>query len=95
LFTNDSVSPPSGVHAQRNGNKVTVSWNAAPPAVDLGYLIETRLCTTDGYLWDFVFSTQATSYNLTDSTSCAGDSYGQVRVFNKLGYSTAVKIPWP
>jgi hypothetical protein len=82
------------VRANRNGSQVIVSWNAAPPAVDLGYLIEARVCS-GGYLMDVVFSTTNTSYTLTDETSCSGDSYGQVRVFNKLGYSTAVKVAWP
>ena len=95
LLTNPSVGPPSGVSASRSGNKVTISWSAAPPAVDLGYLIEARICTTNGYLLDVAYTTTNTSYTLTDATSCEGDSYGQVRVQNKLGYSTAVKVPWP
>lgn len=95
LLTNPSVGSPNGVNASRNGNKVSVTWNAAPPAVDLGYLIEARVCTEAGYLWDMVFSTQATAYNINDYTNCGGGSYGQVRVFNKLGYSEPVKIPWP
>ena len=95
LFTHSDVPAPAGVNSVRNGNKITVSWNAAPPSVDLGYLIEARICTSGGYLWDEVFSTAATSMTFDDYTSCAGDSYGQVRVFNKLGYSTALSISWP
>jgi hypothetical protein len=94
LITNPSVSPPGGVHATRNGSRVVVNWNAAPPAVDLGYLIEARICT-GGFLMDVVYTTTNTSFTLTDETTCSEDSYGQVRVFNKLGYSTAVKIAWP
>jgi hypothetical protein len=94
LYTNPSVSPPSGVSAQRNGNKVTVSWSPAPPAIDLGYLIEARICL-GAYPWDMVFSTTNTSYTINDPTSCSTASYGTLRVFNKLGYSTAVTIPWP
>lgn len=94
LFTNGAVSPPKGVKANRNGDKVTISWNAAPPAVDLGYLIEARICL-GAYQWDMVFSTQNTSYTINDPKTCGADSYGQVRVFNKLGYSTAVSINWP
>lgn len=94
LFTNAAVPAPGGVSANRNGDKVTVSWNAAPPSVDLGYLIEARVCLGT-YPWDMVFSTTNTSYTITDPTSCSTNSYGTLRVFNKLGYSTAVTIPWP
>lgn len=94
LLTNSSVGPPSGVSAVRNGDNVKISWSAAPPAEGLGYLIEARTCQGQ-YVWDVYFSTTNTSYTVSDPESCASDSYGQLRVFNKLGYSTAVKIPWP
>ncbi|MGD8633902.1 MAG: hypothetical protein PVF85_10055 [Anaerolineales bacterium] len=94
LLTNPQVGPPTGVHAVRSGDKVTISWNAAPPAIDLGYLIEARICL-GAYQWDVVFSTQNTSYTINDPQSCSASSYGQVRVYNKLGYSSAVKIGWP
>jgi hypothetical protein len=94
LLTNPVVAPPTGVNAQRNGDKVTISWNPASPAVDLGYLIEARICL-GAYPWDMVFSTVNTAYTITDPKTCATSSYGTLRVFNKLGYSTAVKIAWP
>ncbi|MGD8622580.1 MAG: hypothetical protein PVH60_11530 [Anaerolineales bacterium] len=94
LLTNSEVGPPKGVSAVRNGDKVTISWNPAPPAIDLGYLIEARICL-GAYQWDMVFRTQNTSYTITDPKTCGAASYGQLRVFNKLGYSTAVKINWP
>lgn len=94
LPTSPSVSRPTGVSASRNGSKVTISWNPAAPAVDLAYLIEARICP-GGFLLDVAFVTTNTSYTLTDATSCSGDSYGQVRVQNKLGYSTSISIAWP
>lgn len=94
LLTNAQVAPPTGVHAMRNGDKVTISWNPAAPAVDLGYLIEARICLGT-YPWDLVFSTTNTSYTITDPTTCGTSSYGTLRVFNKLGYSTSVTIAWP
>jgi hypothetical protein len=94
LPTNPAVGPPSGVQATRNGDNVTVTWNAGPPAVDLGYLIEARICLGQ-YLSDVYYSTTSTSYTIKDPQTCSGESYGQLRVFNKLGYSTAVRIPWP
>lgn len=94
LLTNPQVAPPTGVHAVRSGDKVTITWNPAPPAIDLGYLIEARLCL-GAYSWDMVFSTTNTSYTVTDPKTCPSSSYGTLRVFNKLGYSTVVTIPWP
>lgn len=94
LFTNSSIAPAKGVGASRSGSSVTISWSAAPPAVELGYLIEARICS-GGFPIDVAVATTNTSYTLTDQTSCSADSYGQVRVQNKLGYSNAVSIPWP
>jgi len=94
VITNPSIAPPKGVGANRSGSSVNISWSAAPPAVDLAYLIEARICS-GGFPVDVAFTTTSTSYSLTDATSCSSDSYGQVRVQNKLGYSTPVSIPWP
>jgi hypothetical protein len=94
VLTNSSVPSPNGVHATRSGDTVTISWSAAPPSVGLGYLIEARICLGQ-YQWDVYYSTQNTSYTIKDPETCGAKSYGQLRVFNKLGYSTAEKIPWP
>ncbi|NIS78655.1 MAG: hypothetical protein GTO14_00125 [Anaerolineales bacterium] len=94
LYVNPDVPAPTGVRANRSGDNVTVSWNAAPPAIDLGYLIEARVCT-GRYLVDVYYNTTNTSIIIIDKDGCSGDSYGQLRVFNKKGYSTAVKIRWP
>jgi hypothetical protein len=92
--TNGSVPPPSGVKATRSGSQVTVSWNAAPSSVDLGYLLELGICT-NGLLYNTAFSTKATAFNVTDDENCGGNSFGTLRTSNKLGYSTAVNISWP
>lgn len=94
LLTNSSVAPPKGVGASRSGSSVTISWSPAQPSVELGYLIEARICS-GGFPLDVAITTTNTSYTLSDATSCSADSYGQVRVQNKLGYSTAVKVSWP
>jgi hypothetical protein len=62
--------------------------------VGLGYLIEARICNGT-YLLDVVYSTTNTSYTLSDKSGCSGDSYGQVRAFNKLGYGAPTKLAWP
>ncbi|MCH8339711.1 MAG: hypothetical protein IH858_12860, partial [Chloroflexi bacterium] len=94
LLTNPSVAPPKGVSASRSGSSVTISWSPAQPSVELGYLIEARICS-GGFPLDVAITTTSTSYTLSDATSCSAESYGQVRVQNKLGYSTAVKVSWP
>lgn len=94
LPTNPSVAPPSGVSAARNGSSVTISWAPAQPAVDLAYLIEARICS-NGFPIDVVVVTTSTSYTLNDSTNCSSNSYGTLRVQNKLGYSNAASIGWP
>ncbi len=94
LLTNSSIAPAKGVGASRSGSSVTISWSPAPPSVELGYLIEARICS-GGFPIDVAVTSTNTSYTLTDNTSCSADSYGQLRVQNKLGYSTAVSIPWP
>lgn len=94
IYVHPAVSNPSGVKAARNGSSVTISWNPAPAAIGLGYLVEARICM-GSYLLDVVESTEALSITLTDKDGCSGDSYGQVRVFDKRGYSAPVKIKWP
>jgi hypothetical protein len=94
LRNNPSVSPPTGVHATRSGTSVTISWNAAAPALQLAYLIEASVCSK-GNLLSVVVTTINLSTTLTDEKTCKLSSSGQVRVQNKLGYSTAVNISWP
>ena len=94
IYINPSVPSLTGVKASRSGSSVTVSWNPAPPSVGLGYLIEARICNGT-YLLDVVYSTTNTSFTLSDKSGCSGDSYGQARVFNKLGYGAPTKISWP
>jgi len=89
------VPAASGVKANRSKNSVTISWSAAPSAPELEYLIEVIICTKDDYLLEVAYSTMSTSFKLTDKRTCSGTSFGTVRVANKLGYSGAVKIPWP
>ncbi|MBN1265037.1 MAG: hypothetical protein JXA25_06065 [Anaerolineales bacterium] len=93
LPTNEAVAGPTGVQASRSGSSVKISWNAAAPAVDLAYLVEARVCQ-NGHIVEVVQTTTATSMTLQDSNDCDGDSYANVRVQNKLGYSLAVKVSW-
>ncbi len=92
---NSSVPSAGGVSASRSGDKVTISWAAAPSAPELEYLIEAIVCTSNGYLLEVAYSTMGTSFKMTDTKQCSGASFGTVRVANKLGYASAVKILWP
>jgi hypothetical protein len=94
LPTNPAVSPPKGVRATRSGTSVTINWNAAAPALQLAYLVEALVCSK-GNLLNVVATTSKLSMTLTDEKTCRYASSGQVRVQNKLGYSTAVTVSWP
>jgi len=94
LPTNDSVASLSGVTASRSNSSVTISWNAAPPSLELAYLVEARVCQS-GHLIEVVQTTTSTSMTLTDEKTCSSESSALVRTQNKLGYSIPVQVPWP
>ena len=91
---NTNVPPPTGVGAMRNGNKVTITWNAAAPAVDLHYLIRAEACNGQ-YVIATIDTTTNTSYTIQDEQGCSGTSKAQMHVVNKTGYSSPVSVPWP
>ncbi len=91
---NSAVPSPGGVSAVRNGNQVTISWLANPPALELGYLLEIRQCL-NGLLIDSVFATVNTAITVQDDNNCGGSSFGKLYGKNKLGYSAPVTILWP
>lgn len=88
--------PTKKVWADRNGDQVTVSWEAVYMTEDddRGYMLKVRHCT-NGYLTDSVVATNSTSYTFTDEQTCSGESGGGVYVVEKHGYTDPVKIPWP
>jgi hypothetical protein len=94
LYPRDDVPAPSGVSGERNGENVTISWNAVPEAPEVGYLLEVVQCL-NGYLVNASYATENNSITLQDNTNCSGDSFGTVRSKNKLGYSFPANIPWP
>jgi hypothetical protein len=94
VVTNSEVDAPKGVTAERNGNTITFSWNAIFQTFEVGYLLEVRQCLS-GNLVDFAYATEGTSITLNDTNDCGGGAFGELRGKNKLGYSAAVKLPWP
>jgi hypothetical protein len=91
---NAAIPSASGVSASRNGSKVTITWNAASPAVNLHYLIRAYLCNGQ-YVIETIVSTQNTATTLQDKTGCSGNSSAQIFVVNKTGYAFPVVVPWP
>jgi len=94
LYPRDDVPVPSGVSAIRNGGSVTFSWNPVPSAPEVGYLLEVIQCL-NGFAINASYATENTSITLNDGTNCSVKSEGTLRSKNKLGYSRAVKLPWP
>jgi len=91
--------PPTGVAASREGNEVTVSWNAislragdetaSPP-----YLLEAWLCQA-GQLVFTPVGTYETMVTVVDEAGCVEPSHGRVFGVEKHGYTNWVEVPWP
>jgi len=94
LYPSDEVPVPGGVTAERNGGKVTFSWNAVANAPEVGYLLEVIQCL-NGFAINASYATDNTSITLNDGTDCSVKSEGTLRSKNKLGYSRSVELPWP
>jgi hypothetical protein len=92
--TNAEVQAPTAVKAERKKDTVTITWHHIPSALERGYLLEVRVCV-GGYLTDAAYTTTEDKIIITDERSCGGGSFGEIRGQNKLGYSSAVTIPWP
>jgi hypothetical protein len=88
--------PPTNVEATRDGNQVTVTWDAVwmTEDDDRGYFLEVTLCQ-DGFLYDTYAHTDDTSYTFTDDTNCGGESGGRLYTVEKHGYTDSVRIRWP
>lgn len=89
--------PPTNVQTVRNGNQVTVSWDAAtyiPVGDQRGYLLEIFICQNQLYFWQAI-QTNNNSITIQDDQGCSQASNGQVRVAEKHGYTEPVRIPWP
>jgi hypothetical protein len=88
--------PPTNVAATRQGNQVTVSWDAVWMTEDdfRGYLIEANVCQ-NGLLIFQPVHTNGTSYTFTDDTNCDRRSSGRLYAVEKHGYTDWVPIPWP
>ncbi len=88
--------PPTGITATRDGDSVTVSWQAVNMTEDdnRGYMIEANVCQNGNLVWMAV-ATMDTSYTFTDETTCTQASNGLLYTVEKHGYANPVPIPWP
>ena len=88
--------PPQGVHAEREGDQVVVSWRPVWMTEDdyRGYLIEAWVCQGG----ELVFSPTRWDQNLAfipDEAGCGEPSHGRLYTVEKHGYTRWVAIPWP
>ena len=91
------VGPAENVQATRDGDQVTITWNATQykfPYDLRGYLIEARVCQ-GGVMQRLAFHTDNTTFTITDESGCRGTSSALLYVAEKHGYTDPVQVPWP
>jgi hypothetical protein len=88
--------PPQNVQTARDGDQVTIAWDALPFTIDdnRGYMLQLTTCQ-GGRLVTETLHTDETSITATDETGCAQASYGTLWGVEKHGYTQSVEIPWP
>jgi len=94
-------SPPYNVRATRDGNTVTITWNAEPlragdeesPTSPL-FVVETWVCR-DGQVVFTPIAAYQTVVTVIDEPGCAQPSHGRVFLAEKHGYAGPTEIPWP
>ena len=101
-MTNTLYAAPTGVRATRDGDQVTVSWNAVWMTLDddRGYFLDVFVCQKGKYVWMpegrlALPDQNHTSFTFTDQPGCASPSGGQLYTVEKHGYTSPVTIPWP
>lgn len=88
--------PPRGVTAIRDGDLVTVQWNAVWMTEDdyRGYLIEAWVCRDRQIVFTPV-AIDGTAVSIVDEAGCVQPSSGRLYTVEKHGYTAWVRIPWP
>ncbi len=90
--------------ARRNGNEVTISWEATWRSLDdyRGYLIEAWVCQGSkqvfspiGYYPPLSDNTGTFSIQVIDEAGCGIPSKVLIYSVDKRGYSDPGKVPWP
>jgi hypothetical protein len=95
----NQYGPPNNVHATRDGNQVTISWDQVEMTLDKdrGYLLELFVCQDTFYTWwtDSYPDQYTTSYTVRDEPGCSQPSSGLLYTVEKHGFSEPAVIPWP
>jgi len=95
----NQYGPPHNVSAERDGDRVTVSWEQVTMTKDKdrGYFWELFVCQNGNYLWwtDSYPDQFTTSFTVKDEAGCGEPSSGLLYTVEKHGYSEPVTIPWP
>ena len=91
--------PLTGVSAARNGDQVTVSWNAlvlraGDSSEQTPYILEAWVCRAGKIVFEPVGSWY-TSATVTDEKGCTEPSHGRVIAAEKHGYTAWTAAPWP
>ena len=88
--------PPQGVHAEREGSQVIVSWRPVWMTEDdyRGYLIEAWVCQAGELVFTPTRWDQTIAF-IPDEPGCAEPSHGRLYTVEKHGYTRWVAIPWP
>jgi len=101
-ITNALYAAPKDVRAERDGDKVTVTWAAVwmTQDDDRGYTLDVWVCQNKTYVWMLVGRLDLpdqyhTSYTFTDQAGCSQPSGGKLYTVEKHGYTSPVDIPWP
>ena len=101
-ITNALYAAPKNVRAERDGDKVTVSWDKVwmTQDDDNGYFMDVWVCQKTYFVWVPVGRLDLpdqyhTSYTFTDGPGCSQPSGGKLYTVEKHGYTSPVNIPWP
>jgi hypothetical protein len=90
---------PHGVKAERQDEKVTISWEPVAMTTDddRGYFLDLFVCQGGSYLWFPVAlaNQDKTSYTVKDEAGCPMPSSGKIYTVEKHGYTNPVTINWP
>jgi hypothetical protein len=91
--------PLTGMYAERNGDDVTISWDAlvlraGDDSLQYPYLVEAWLCQ-DGQVSFNAIGTWETAITVKDEVGCAEASHARVYGVEKHGYTLWREVPWP
>lgn len=89
----------SGVISYREGDTVTVSWDAlvlraGDDSEQVPYILEAWVCT-DGVVSFTSVGSYTTSAQVEDEAGCSEPSWGRVLAAEKHGYTPWVEVYWP